>query len=229
MTRAGLINLFLFTLGGLLGPLALAENTKPAQYSSPDGQYTLKLEQAQNPEPGQYGITITHQKKTISSFNYILEGNIIDVLWNPSCTGFSINNRHSVGGDYVWIFHLPSGVAVKRPDNENVQRTLIKVHEKYPEYSNGNLRSHYTFACKWRSDTELLVCTILLFDKENEALVVAYDTYVMGVDGGYTVSTNSISKLHPNEFNKLPAETTKIWTGWNSTWWKIPGKEPAGK
>jgi len=229
MTRVGLINLFLFILGSLLCPLALAENTKPAAYSSPDGQYALKLEQAQNPEPGQYGITITHQKKTLSSFNYILEGNIVDVLWNPSGTYFSINNRHSAGGDYVWIFHLPSGVAVKRPDNANAQRTLIKVHEKYPQYSAENIRSHFTFAYKWRSDTELLVCTILLFDKENEALVVVYDTHVMGIDGGYTVATTSISKIRPNEFNLLPAETTKIWTGWDSTWWKTPGQKPASK
>jgi hypothetical protein len=226
----------IFFLNGLIlcfaiwfSATAFAGSSYPLQFSSPDKKYTLRLEAATQPQPGEYGIVLYQGKKVISEFNYILEDHIVDILWNSSDSYFAINNRHAIGGDFIWIFSLPTGVAVKRPDDLTVGRTLIKVHNKYPQYSDGNLRGHYTFACEWRSDTELLVCTILIFDNDHEAIIVVYDTYTMGADGGYLVKTQSIDRIRSGEFDRLPKELSKIWTGWNSTWWKIPGKEPAGR
>lgn len=226
-----------FLLSGLIvffaawfGSTAFAGGSYQLRFSSPDKKYTLELRKAAvEPRPGEYGIVLYQGKKVISDFNYILEDHIVDILWNSSDSYFAINNRHAIGGDFIWIFSLPTGVAVKQPDDMAIGRTLIRVRNKYPKYSDETLRGHYTFAYKWRTDTELLVCTILLFDHDYEDLAVVYDSYTMGEDGGYLVKTQSIEQLQSSEFDRLPKELAKLWTGWNSTWWKTPGKEPVGK
>lgn len=227
--RKFLLNGLILCLAGWFSSTAFADGSYQLRFSSPDKKYTLELRKAAvDPQSGEYGIVLSQGKKVISDFDYVLEDHIVDILWNSSSSYFAINNRHSIGGDFIWIFSLPSGVAVKKPDNRNDLRTISIVHERYPQYSDETFNGGYTFAYKWRSDTELLVCSILLSDKDEEGLVVVYYVYTMWPDGGYSVVTQSISKLRPNELDRLPKELAKLWTGWNSTWWKTPGKEPAG-
>jgi len=49
-------------------------------------------------------------------------GYLHGVHWNKDSSLVAINNRRGNAGDYIWVFSLPDGSCIKKPEDANGQR-----------------------------------------------------------------------------------------------------------
>lgn len=154
-----------------------AEDTPPAEIYSPHHRYSVRILQSalpgSDPDNGFFTIGIRHDGRYVAKYPTI--GFLLDAFWSPDEKYVAVDNRRSNSGDYLWVFRLKDGRAVRMPADavpgqpdeayEKYAKDLVqRVAQKFPELTYGTFRKLFTFAKGWTSSGDLLVKTNFAFE-----------------------------------------------------------------
>jgi hypothetical protein len=142
--------LFLF----LAGSFAFAEEETPQKLTSPDGRYSVEIVEKQQPgSEDDFTLVLSSRDKLVAQ--YPTYGFLIDAHWSPDGKCVAINNRRGNSGDYIWVLELPSGNALKHPDDkigETWEKAALEaVHAKFAAASEETLRKDWLTATGWEN------------------------------------------------------------------------------
>jgi hypothetical protein len=112
---------FLLTVGLNSVSLAAAIAPPSSDISSPDGVYSLRISNTavpgSDPYKGFYALELSRRGNVLSK--HATEGYLLEAFWSKDGKFVAVNNRRGSSGDYLWIFRLSDGKALKEPnDNE---------------------------------------------------------------------------------------------------------------
>ena len=172
-----------------------AEDTPPKEIYSPDHRYSVRiLESAlpgSNPDNGFFTIGIRNGQKYLAKYPTI--GFLLDAFWSPDKKYVAVDNRRSNSGDYLWVFRLKDGHAVRMPADavprqpdeayEKYAKDLVqRVTQKFPELTYDSFRKLFTFAKGWTDSGDLLVKTNFAFENlpEDQVVIVLQTFKVTG-------------------------------------------------
>jgi hypothetical protein len=97
--------------------LSRAQENPPSELYSPDHQYCVTILQTalagSDPYEGFFTIAVRHGKQDLSKFR--TEGYLIDAFWSPDGRYVAVDNRRANSGDYLLVFRLTDGRAIKMP------------------------------------------------------------------------------------------------------------------
>jgi WD40 repeat protein len=120
--------------------------------------------------------------------NYATMGYLLnEPLWSPDGRRVAVNNRRGNAGDYVWIFSLPDGKAIKKPDDDiggkwqDAADKAFAAHNGNATQENFNRQS--VTAVKWDDLNHLVVKVRGAF-----RVAGAFDYFITLDVGGNTVS-----------------------------------------
>jgi hypothetical protein len=154
-----------------------AEDTPPAEIYSPNHRFSVRILQSalpgSDPDNGFFTIGIRHDRRYLAKYPTI--GFLLDAFWSPDEKYVAVDNRRSNSGDYLWVFRLKEGRAVRMPADavprqpdqayEKYAKDLVqRVTQKFPELTYGSFRKLFTFAKGWTSSGDLLVKTNFAFE-----------------------------------------------------------------
>jgi len=111
-----------------------AQDELPNELYSSDHQYSVTILQSaladSDPYDGFFTIAVRHGKQNLSKFP--TEGYLIDAFWSPDGKYVAVDNRRANSGDYLWVFRLRDGHAIKMPVDAQPQHA-DDVYDKYAE------------------------------------------------------------------------------------------------
>jgi hypothetical protein len=125
-----------------------------------------------DPNDGFCTIAVRRGHEYIAKYPTI--GYLIDAFWSPDGKYVAVDNRRANSGDYLWVFRLNDGHAIRMPVDavpghpedvyEKYAEGLVqRVTHKFPELTYGEFRKLFTFAKDWTKSGELLVKTNFAF------------------------------------------------------------------
>ena len=120
------------------------------------------------------------------------EGYLLKAFWSADNNYVAVNNRRANSGDYLWVFSLKDGHAVRVPDDNAIQPFIDEVTKKFPECLNHEFHKRLTEASGWKSPDELTVWTNISFEKMDVFFVLT-DTYRIK-DGHLALEESGIEK-----------------------------------
>lgn len=134
---------------------SVAQSEPPKKISSPDGKYTVQI--VDKALPG---------ADSLDDFTLIISGNgkalvkvptygyLTAAHWSSDGKYVAVNNRRGNSGDYVWVFDLQSGKALKQPDDKNGEAwekaAAEAVHKELPSASEDSLVRDWVTAQGWK-------------------------------------------------------------------------------
>lgn len=168
----------------LLVPLwARCEDEPPREIESPNHQYSVRmLDHAlpgYGPDRDFFTIAVRHGNRDVAK--YPTEGYLLEAFWSPDGKYVAVDNRRANSGDYLWVFRLSDGFALKtpvdapHPRSEDIRANVDRVMARYPEL--GDFRKLFVFAHGWTKSGELQVKTNLAFGTLDKAIGVVLETY----------------------------------------------------
>ncbi len=186
------IFLFLACVALIARPELSAESGPPRELFSPNGKHSVKmLETAlpgSDPDDGFLTLTVRAGEHILSQFP--TEGYLIDAFWSPDGRYVAVDNRRANSGDYLWVFSLGDGRAIKTPVDTGPQgkaepdayERLVKslrdrVTERFPALNATHFLKLFVFAHGWTKSSELQVKTNLGFDNLKHQIVAVWETY----------------------------------------------------
>jgi len=135
----------------------VAQSDTPEKFASPDGKYFVQIVQKAMPGTNsldEFTLVMMANRRTLvkaPTFGYLIAAH-----WSPDGKYVAINNRRGNAGDYVWVFDLQSGKAVKRPDDKNggawEKAAAEAVHKELPSANEDTLRRDWVTAQGWEGD-----------------------------------------------------------------------------
>src|SRR5204863_7389031 len=179
------VSLLIIALGVSIAQCAMREDDRPDELFSPDKRYSVKMLHTALPGSGPYGfftLTVRAGDRVLSEFPTI--GYLIDAFWSPDGRYVAVDNRRGNSGDYLWVFSLRDGSAIKMPIDagpkrpteyyeKDVREIVARVTAVYPELTYDQFKKLFTFAHGWTKSGELQVKTNIGFrNLENEIAVV---------------------------------------------------------
>ena len=153
-----------------------AEDNPPEELYSPDQQYSVKILHSAlpgaDPYDGFFTIAVRSGKRYLAK--YPTEGYLIDAFWSSHGNYVAVDNRRANSGDYLWVFRLSDGRAIKMPVDaarghaedayEKYTADLVqRVTRKFPELTYDAFRKLFTFAKGWTGSGNLIVKTNFAF------------------------------------------------------------------
>jgi hypothetical protein len=141
------------------------EGSSKETFSSPSAKYNIRM--LQRPVEGSAGwnkgatLAIFLGEQLLSKFP--TDGYIGDVFWSPGEQYVAVNNRLANQGDYVWVFSLADGKALKAPGEIPGEVFADRATRKFPEASLENFVKYWNVAKGWKSGNELETRTRLIF------------------------------------------------------------------
>lgn len=183
-----------------------AENDEPPhELFSPDKRYSVKMLDTAlpgvDPDDECFTLVVRAGDRVLSRLPTM--GYLIDAFWSPDGKYVAVNNRRANSGDYLWVFSLPDGRAIKTPVDvtlpadkgtnhpaeryERTEKALVKrMTAAFPELTPKQFRKLFISAEGWTAAGELRVKTNLAFGNlpENQRAVLQ-DTY--RIEGGKLV------------------------------------------
>jgi hypothetical protein len=84
-------------------------------------------------------------------------GYIINALWSSDGKHVAVNNRRGNSGDYLWVFSLARGRAVKKPDDESFPFPRRQVTKVCLDCDEASFDKDLSFANVWKSANQLQV------------------------------------------------------------------------
>jgi hypothetical protein len=181
--------LFALAIVALAG-FSQAQEEPPNELYSPDHRYSVTILQTALPGSDPYGgfftIAVRHGKRGLSK--YPTEGYLIDAFWSPNGRYVAVDNRRANSGDYLWVFRLSDGRAIKMPVDANLghsedvydkyaEEVVNRVTAVYPELTYGQFRKLFVFAKGWTNSGELHVKSNLAFRNLENAIGVVWEIY----------------------------------------------------
>jgi len=145
----------------------------PSALFSPDKTFSIKIVTTSLPSSdsyeGFYTIVVLRKGHVLSQFP--TEGYLVNALWSPNGRYAAVNNRRGSSGDYLWVFRLTDGKAIKVPNDEAAERIVREVSLRLPEFTMDTFNRRYTMARRWNNRNELEVRTELQFFNLDDAVV----------------------------------------------------------
>ena len=153
-----------------------AEDNPPEELYSPDQRYSVKILHSALPGADPYDdfftIAVRSGEQYIAKYPTI--GFLIDAFWSADGKCVAVDNRRANSGDYLWVFRLSDGRAIKMPVDaapghpedayEKYTADLVKrVTRKFPELTYDEFRKLFTFAKGWTDSGDLIVKTNFAF------------------------------------------------------------------
>src|SRR5213592_2269154 len=128
------VSLLIIALGVSIAQCAMREDDPPDELFSPDKRYSVKMLHTALPGSGPYGfftLTVRAGDRVLSEFPTI--GYLIDAFWSPDGRYVAVDNRRGNSGDYLWVFSLTDGHAIKKPVDDSFSFPLSKITKLYPD------------------------------------------------------------------------------------------------
>jgi hypothetical protein len=136
------------------GSLSFSQSEPPKKISSPDGKYAVEIVQEAMPgsdELEDYTLVVSAGGKTlvkVPTYGYLMAAH-----WSSDGKYVAVNNRRGNSGDYLWVFDLQSGKALKKADDklgENLEKTAATaVHKELPSANEDTLVRDWVTAQGW--------------------------------------------------------------------------------
>jgi hypothetical protein len=201
-----------------LAAFSRAREEPPDELYSPDHQYSVTILQTALPGSdtyeGFFTIAVRHGKQDLSKFP--TEGYLIDALWSPDARYVAVDNRRANSGDYLWVFRLSDGRAIKKPVDAKpghsddvydkyAKEVVNRVTAVYPELTYGQFRKLFVFAKGWTNSRELQVKTNLAFRNLENAIGVVWETYKIQDDQLVLIQR----KIGKAPWPQIPSSDTK--------------------
>jgi hypothetical protein len=175
---------------------SVAQEKAPEELYSPDQHYSVRILQTAlpgaDPDEGFFTIALRRGKQYIAT--YPTMGYLIDAFWSPDTKYVAVDNRRGNSGDYLWVFRLSDGHAVRmpvdavpsRPEDAYAKYAEDLVHRvtrTFPELTYGEFSKLFTFAKGWTESGDLLVKTNFAFRNlpENQVAILL-QTFKIGDD-----------------------------------------------
>jgi hypothetical protein len=186
MARAVVLAFVALSASLFLAPIA-AEDNPPKELYSPDHHYSVRmLETAlpgSDPDDGFSTIAVRSGDRYLAK--YPTMGFLIDAFWRSDRKYVAVDNRRANSGDYLWVFRLADGHAVRvpidaipsHPDDayEKYAEELVQhISKRFPELTFGEFRKLFTFAKGWTESGDLIVKTNFAFRNlpENQVAIL---------------------------------------------------------
>jgi hypothetical protein len=159
LTIAGAIFLFTVMLSAVQ---VFAEEETPQKLSSPDGKYSVEI--VDKPLPGadsleDFTLVLSSGGKAIAkvpTYGYLTAAH-----WSDDGKYVAVNNRRGNSGDYIWVFDLSTGKALKRPDDKRGEAwekaAANAVHKELPSANPDTLNRDWVTATGWKNGQLLFV------------------------------------------------------------------------
>ena len=172
----------------LFGGVIRAENTSSDELKSPDGQYEVRM--LPTPSPGaneeeDRTLAVYHHEHLLSkipSYGYLL-----NAYWSGDGKYVAAVNRRSNTGDYLWVFRLKDGHAIKTPIDSSqnphasykgsVEAIEKVIRTKYPELKVDGVNKYTTFTEGWTRSGELKVRTNVRYSGLDDQYVLIKELY----------------------------------------------------
>jgi len=161
-----------------------AQIAPPIELCSPTQQYCVTILETAlpgaDPDNEFFTIAVRRGKNYLSKNG--TEGYLLNAFWSPDGKYVAVNNRRANSGDYLWVFRLSDGRALKKPvdagperptkDYEKQERALIRpVTVAYPDLTYDALNKLFLEADGWTPSGELRVTTDFSFWKKGHVLL----------------------------------------------------------
>jgi len=151
--------------------VAVAIGQPPREIFSPDGAYSVQILQTalagSDPYNSFYTLEVSRRGTVLSK--YATEGYLLEAFWSADGKFVAVNNRRGSSGDYLWIFRLRDGKALRVPNDNEVSSFVNHVQAKFHDLSNDTFNRRYTVACDWETSKLLRVRTTLQFFNLDDA------------------------------------------------------------
>ena len=194
----------------LSSALIMAEESQLEGLGSPDGRHSVViLDRAlpgADPYIGFFTLVVRHGGRSLA--RYPTMGYLLGAFWSADGKHVAVNNRRGNSGDYLWVFRLDDGHAVRMPVDARAERhpetaygkhmedLLRPVRGQLPELATAELRKYFTFAKGWTESGDLLVKTNLAFRGLPEGqIAVLLQTF--RVAGGKLVLVDEQAEIAP--------------------------------
>jgi hypothetical protein len=165
----------------------VAANWGPrTEIHSTDGQYSVRILDTQLPGAddlfGDRTIAIYRGEEQLSVFP--TTGWLGDAYWSPNGQFVAVNNRRGNSGDYLWVFSLRTGKAIKEPDDstKTARARVRRVAAKFPDYTYDKLDRDHVYGLGWRSAAELKVGISVRFFHTKVPTIEIDDVYRVDED-----------------------------------------------
>ena len=140
-------------------------------FSSPDKQYEVKIVRETMPgaDPEDlFTLILKDRKKTITKIP--TSGYLLGAKWSPDRNYVAVNNRIGNSGDYLWVFSLPEGKVLKRPDDQTATQwwkaSSLAIQEQNPRATDENFNRAWLTGKEWDAKGRLIVKVHTLFYSE---------------------------------------------------------------
>ena len=167
--------------------------TPPSKICDLSGERCVRLVSNGQPKAtdGDCALVISSKGKDLSrSSTY---GYLLSAVWSPDGKYVAVNNRRANAGDYVWIFSLTNGAAIKVPGDiaAEQKRTMMatdhskvvkEITRRFPSCIADTLRKSSLTARSWRNPNELIVREDFIFDAPAVMFVTVEENY--RIEGG---------------------------------------------
>jgi hypothetical protein len=153
-----------------------AENDPPEELYSADKRYSVRILHSvlpgADPYDGFFTIAVRSGQQYIAKYPTI--GFLLDAFWSPNGKYVAVDNRRANSGDYLWVFRLSDGRALRMPVDavlghpedayEKFAEDLVqRVTRKLPELTCDEFRKLFTFGKGWTESGDLLIKTNFAF------------------------------------------------------------------
>jgi hypothetical protein len=125
-------------------------------------------------------------------------GYLISAHWSPDEKYVAVNNRRGNAGDYLWLFDLRSGKAVKQPDDKKggewEKAAAEAVHKELPSANEDTLRRDWVTAQGWEGDQLKVVVRSVYRGMED-----AFDFEFLVDPATWQIKSSKLVKKSPDE------------------------------
>lgn len=140
----------------ITGAILPAQEEPPKKLDSQDGTYSVRIIEEALPGADEaidfFTMVLSKNGKEVAKVPTF--GYLISAQWSPDGKHVAVNNRRGNAGDYVWVFALPSGKVLKRPDDNAGEAwdkaATTAIQKKFPGASDESLIRSWTIATGWR-------------------------------------------------------------------------------
>ena len=209
MQRASLLSMIALLAAAASSVAIVAENKPPAELCSPDQRHCVTILDSALPgadlDDGFFTIAVRSGQQNIAK--YPTMGFLLDAFWSPDGKFVAVDNRRANSGDYLWVFRLSDGRAIRMPMDavpghsedayDKYAKDLVqRIARKFPELTYDEFRKLFTFAKGWTQSGDLLIKTNFAFrNLPEDQIAILLQTF--RIDGDKLVLTDEKADKAP--------------------------------
>ena len=173
-----------------------AQDQPPQELYSPNHGYSVRILSSAlpgaDPYDGFFTIAVCRDEQYMAKYPTV--GFLLDAFWSPDEKYVAVDNRRSNSGDYLWVFRLGDGRAIRMPVDavpghpedayeKYVENLTRRIGRKFPELTSGEFRKLFTFAKGWTNSGDLVVKTNFAFrNLPDDQIAILLETFRVADD-----------------------------------------------